>query len=126
IPAQQSVILGNGSDELIQVIVLALAAPGRTVMSVEPSFVMYRMIAGYADMHYAGVALGPDFTLDVPAFLAAMEAHRPAVVFLAYPNNPTGNRFARDDVEAIIRAAPGLVVVDEAYAPFADDSFLAD
>jgi histidinol-phosphate aminotransferase len=126
IPAEQSVILGNGSDELIQVIIMALAAPGRVVMSVEPSFVMYRMIAGYADMNYVGVALGEDFALDTPAFLAAMKAHRPAVVFLAYPNNPTGNRFSRPDVEAVIRAAPGLVVLDEAYAPFADDSFLSD
>lgn len=126
IPADQSVILGNGSDELIQVVIMALAAPGRAVMSVEPSFVMYRMIAGYADMAYAGVPLGADFALDRHAFLAAMEVHRPAVVFLAYPNNPTGNRFPREDVEAIIEAAPGLVVVDEAYAPFADDSFLTD
>jgi histidinol-phosphate aminotransferase len=126
IPDGQSVILGNGSDELIQVIVLALAAPGRVVMSVEPSFVMYRMIAGYVDMDYVGVPLGEDFALDPEAFIAALEAHRPAVVFLAYPNNPTGNRFPRAHVEAIVRAAPGLVVVDEAYAPFADDSFLAD
>ncbi|OOG26480.1 histidinol-phosphate transaminase [Thioalkalivibrio denitrificans] len=126
IPADQSVILGNGSDELIQVIIMALAGPGRVVMSVEPSFVMYRMIAGYADMDYVGVPLGEGFALDREAFIAAMQAHEPAVVFLAYPNNPTGNRFAREDMEAVIEAAPGLVVVDEAYAPFADDSFLGD
>ncbi|MFN2349098.1 MAG: histidinol-phosphate transaminase [Thioalkalivibrio sp.] len=126
IPADQSVILGNGSDELIQVIIMALAAPGRVVMSVEPSFVMYRMIAGYADMDYVGVPLGEDFALDLDAFLAGMERHQPAVVFLAYPNNPTGNRFPREHMETILRAAPGLVVVDEAYAPFADDSFLGD
>lgn len=126
IPADQSVILGNGSDELIQVIIMALAAPGRVVMSVEPSFVMYRMIAGYADMTYVGVPLGEDFALDVDGFNRAMQEHQPAVVFLAYPNNPTGNRFPREDVEAVIQAAPGLVVVDEAYAPFADDSLLKD
>ena len=65
-----------------------------------------------------------DFTLDRDAILAAVERERPALIFLAYPNNPTGNLFAATDVEAIIRAAPGLVVVDEAYHAFADASFL--
>ena len=68
--------------------------------------------------------LAADFALDLPAMLAAIARERPALTFLAYPNNPTGNLFAAADVEAILRAAPGLVVVDEAYHAFADASFL--
>jgi histidinol-phosphate aminotransferase len=82
------------------------------------------MNAIYSGMRYLDVALKPDFTLDIGAMLAAIERERPALVYLAYPNNPTGNLFAAREVEAILRAAPGLVVVDEAYYAFADASFL--
>lgn len=122
----QGLILGNGSDELIQLVILALAAPGRVVMAPEPSFVMYRMIAGFAGMSYHPVALKSDFTLDLPAMRAAMERVRPAVVFLAYPNNPTGNLFDEQDLTEILRAAPGLVVIDEAYFPFAGRSWIRE
>lgn len=125
IPPGMDVLLGNGSDEIIQMIVLALAGPGRTVLSVDPGFVMYRMIAAFCDMKYVGVPLCPDdFGLDLPAVLQAMTETEPAVVFLAYPNNPTGNLFDADAVQQIIELAPGLVVVDEAYAPFTDASFM--
>ncbi|MCP5419235.1 MAG: histidinol-phosphate transaminase [Gammaproteobacteria bacterium] len=125
IPNDAALILGNGSDELIQLVILALAAPGRTVLAPEPSFVMYRMIADFAGMSFAGVPLrDDDFSLDLTALLATLEDRQPAVVFLAYPNNPTGNRFAPEEVERIIAAAPGLVVVDEAYFSFAEHSFL--
>jgi len=126
IPASAGLILGNGSDELIQLVILALAAPGRVVLAPEPSFVMYRMIASFAGMDFIGVPLREgDFSLDLAAVLEAMGHYRPAVVFIAYPNNPTGNRFAEGEVRQLIAAAPGLVVVDEAYFSFADHSFLA-
>jgi histidinol-phosphate aminotransferase len=120
------VLLGNGSDELIQMIALTLAQPGRVVLAPEPSFVMYKMIATFTGMDYVGVPLASDFGLDVDAMLAAIEQHQPAVVFLAYPNNPTGNLFDRDAVKAVIEASPGLVVVDEAYHAFAGDSFMGE
>ena len=126
IPADQAVLLGNGSDELIQIIALAVAVAGRSVLAPAPSFVMYEMIARFAGLDFVGVPLRADFSLDLPAMRAAIARHRPAVIFLAYPNNPTGNHWARADVEAVLDAAPGLVVVDEAYEPFADDSFMAD
>jgi histidinol-phosphate aminotransferase len=126
IPSEMAVLLGNGSDELIQMLALAVAGPGRKVLSLEPGFVMYRMIARFAGMEYVGVPLRPeDFSVDLPAVLEAIEREQPALVFLAYPNNPTGNRFDADDVVCMIEAAPGLVIVDEAYAPFTDCSFLA-
>ena len=125
IPEDAGLLLGNGSDELIQIIVSAVAKPGAVVLAPDPSFVMYRMDALYASTRFVGVPLNPDFSLDRDAMLAAIERESPAVIFLAYPNNPTGNLFADADIEAIIEASPGLVVVDEAYYAFADASFLA-
>jgi histidinol-phosphate aminotransferase len=118
------VLMGNGSDEIIQIIAAAVAKPGAALLSVEPAFVMFRMIATFCRLQYVGVPLRADFELDEDALLAAMEVHRPAVTFIAYPNNPTGNLFAADAIERIIRACPGLVVIDEAYFAFAKDSFL--
>jgi histidinol-phosphate aminotransferase len=94
------------------------------MLAPEPSFVMYRLSALNTGMRFAGISLKRDFSLDCSAMLSAIERERPALTFLAYPNNPTGNLFAADDVEAVIRAAPGLVVVDEAYYAFAETSFL--
>jgi histidinol-phosphate aminotransferase len=119
-----SLLLGNGSDELIQIITTAVAAPDAAVVAPDPTFVMYRMNAELAHARYVPVPLRGDFSLDVQAMLAAIDREAPALVWLAYPNNPTGNRFARGDVERILAAAPGLVVVDEAYYAFAEDSFL--
>jgi len=124
VPTGADILLGNGSDEIIQMLLLALARPHGTVLSVEPGFVMYQMIATFAGMQYVGVPLQTDFSLDQGAVLAAIAAHQPAIVFLAYPNNPTGNLFSAADIEAIIQATPGVVVVDEAYHAFADESFM--
>ncbi|MDF0604145.1 histidinol-phosphate transaminase [Neisseriaceae bacterium TC5R-5] len=124
IPEQAEVILGNGSDELITLITQALARPGAKLLALEPSFVMYRLNASFSGMQYIGVPLQADFSLNLTATLAAIAEHQPAVVFVSYPNNPTGPRFARAEVAAICEAAPGLVVVDEAYQAFASDSFM--
>lgn len=124
--AAAPLLLGNGSDEIIQLLTLAVAGPGRCVLAPEPGFVMYRLIAQAVGAEYVGVPLRDDFELDMPAMLAAVERHRPALVFLARPNNPTGNVFTRDGVAEILRAAPGLVVVDEAYSAFTDHSMLGE
>ncbi|MDB5814624.1 MAG: histidinol-phosphate transaminase [Rhodocyclales bacterium] len=124
IPEACGLVLGNGSDELIQIVTMALAKPGATILSIEPSFVMYRMIATFCGARYVGVPLREDFSLDFGALLTAVERENPAVIFIAYPNNPSGNLFAAEDIEALIKAAPGLVVIDEAYTPFAGKSFM--
>lgn len=125
IPAEYDILLGNGSDELIQMILMAVAQPGRVVMAPEPAFVMYRMIAGFVGMDYVGVPLNStDFSLDMPAMRAAIEKYQPAVLFLAYPNNPTGNLFDAGEIRELVRICPGLVVVDEAYLPFAEANML--
>jgi histidinol-phosphate aminotransferase len=126
VPEAADMILGNGSDELIQMIIQSLAAPGHVILAPEPTFVMYRQIAVVTGLDFQSVPLREDFALDADAMLDAITTHQPAVVFLAYPNNPTGNLFDREAIETILACAPGLVVVDEAYAPFADDSFLPD
>ncbi|MBI5889426.1 MAG: histidinol-phosphate transaminase [Nitrosomonadales bacterium] len=124
LPPGMEVLLGNGSDEIIQLLALAVARPGAVLLSVEPSFVMYRMIATFVGMKYVGVPLDEDFALDRKAMLDAIQREQPALVFLAYPNNPTGNLFDAAAIKQIIEAAPGLVVVDEAYYAFARDSFI--
>ncbi|TAL47066.1 MAG: histidinol-phosphate transaminase [Methylovulum sp.] len=124
IPGQHAILLGNGSDEIIQLLLMALP-PTAGVLSPAPGFVMYRQISHCLGLDYHGVPLLADgFELDLPAMLAAIEQHRPAVVFIAYPNNPTGNLFDPVAIHRIIKAAKGLVIIDEAYAPFADASFI--
>ena len=124
IPMGMDIMLGNGSDEIIQIIALALARPGAVLMSVEPAFVMFRMIATYSNMEYIGVPLKADFSLDLDLMLDAITKHQPAIIFIAYPNNPTGNLFDVEAVSRIIESAPGVVVVDEAYHAFAGSSFI--
>ena len=124
VPAGCDVLLGNGSDECIQYITAALAREGAVVMSPAPSFVMFSMHALFFRLRFVGVPLREDFTLDAGAFLAAMVKEQPALVWLAFPNNPTGNAFAVADIERIVRASPGLVVIDEAYQPYAGASFM--
>ncbi|CAJ0820935.1 Histidinol-phosphate aminotransferase 2 [Ralstonia wenshanensis] len=129
VPAGAEVLLGNGSDEIISLIAIAAAKPGATVLAPVPGFVMYAMSAQLLGLNFVGVPLKADLTLDREAMLAAMTEHQPAVIYLAYPNNPTGNLFDAADMDAIIRAARGpvcqsLVVVDEAYQPFAQHSWM--
>ena len=118
-PDVSRLVLGNGSDELISLLCQLVAQPGAVVMAPAPSFVMYEVSAKLAGASFVSVPLQADFSLDLPAMLQAIETYRPALVFLAYPNNPTGNLFDTAAVQAILRATDGLVVLDEAYAPFA-------
>jgi histidinol-phosphate aminotransferase len=126
IPAELGLMLGNGSDELIQLIMMAVSGPNRKVMAPTPSFVMYEMVAKFLHMPFIAVPLREDFSLDVEAMLDAIAQEAPAVIFLAYPNNPTGNLFSRAQIENICAATPGWVVIDEAYTAFAEDSFMQD
>lgn len=124
VPAGAETVLGNGSDELIQMLAMVVSGRDRCIMSFDPGFVMYRMIAEFVGMQYVGVPLDARFNLDMAATRAAIAKHQPAIIFIAYPNNPTANLFAEADIEEILNIAPGLVVVDEAYHPFAQSSFM--
>lgn len=117
-------LLGNGSDEIIQMLLMALP-PNAHVVAPAPGFVMYKQISDSLGLYYHGILLSAsDFGLDLTAMLAAIAKHQPAIIFIAYPNNPTGNLFDPSAITAIIETAPGLVIIDEAYAPFANASFL--
>jgi histidinol-phosphate aminotransferase len=126
VPADREIVLGNGSDELIAMISVACAKPGAKVLAPVPGFVMYAMSAKFAGLEFIGVPLQADLTLDTAAMLAAIRTHRPAITYLAYPNNPTGTLYDADDIVAIAHAVgdSGVVVVDEAYQPFAPSSFM--
>ncbi|BCO28638.1 histidinol-phosphate aminotransferase 2 [Rhodoferax lithotrophicus] len=133
LPAGYDLMLGNGSDELISLLALACAMPAASglpkayVLAPVPGFVMYAMSAQLQGLDFCGVPLTADFELDMPAMLAAIAQHQPAITYLAYPNNPTANLWGDEAMEAVIRAAGevgGLVVIDEAYQPFAAKSYL--
>ena len=124
VPEQAGLIFGNGSDELIHLLIQACCGPGDVVLAPAPSFVYFQMAAQLAHARFVGVALAPDLSLDLPAMLAAIAEHQPKVVFLALPNNPTGGLWPDAAVAAILDAAPGLVVLDEAYQPFARHTWM--
>ena len=122
LPEGCALTLGNGSDELITMLGMAINLPGATVMAPVPGFVMYAMSAQLQCQRFVGVPLTADFELDETAMLAAIEAHQPSLLYLAYPNNPTANLWDDAVIERCIEAMGrinGLVVMDEAYQPFA-------
>ncbi|ASI70563.1 histidinol-phosphate transaminase [Diaphorobacter nitroreducens] len=126
-PAGSAVLLGNGSDELISLVAQACARVQATVLAPVPGFVMYAMSAQLQGLGFVGVPLTADFELDEAAMLAAIAQHRPALTFLAYPNNPTATLWDEAVVQRIIDAAGaqgGIVVMDEAYQPFASRSWI--
>jgi histidinol-phosphate aminotransferase len=126
-PEGFDIMLGNGSDELISLLAMACDVPGASILSPLPGFVMYAMSAQLQGLAFHGVPLTADFELDEAAMLAAIAEHRPSIVYLAYPNNPTGNLWNDDTIEKIVLAQGtqgGLVVMDEAYQPFASRSYI--
>jgi len=124
VPKGMEILLGNGSDDLIQIVTFAMARPGAALMFPAPTFVMYAVNATLSGMRAVRYPLRADYALDRGAFVAQVEKEQPALIFLAYPNNPTGVLYPEEDVVAVLRAAKGLVVVDEAYHVFAQKSFL--
>jgi len=127
LPESYSLMLGNGSDELISLLAMACDVPGAKILAPEPGFVMYAMSAQLQGLQYIGVPLTADFELDEPAMRVAIAHHQPAIVYLAYPNNPTANLWNADVMRRLIAqvsAYGGLVVIDEAYQPFSSRSWL--
>lgn len=123
-PEGFDIMLGNGSDELISLLAMACDVPGGSILAPLPGFVMYGMSAQLQGLKFIGVPLTPDFELDEAAMLAAITEHQPSIIYIAYPNNPTANLWDDAVIEKIIEAAPGLVVMDEAYQPFSSKSYV--
>ncbi len=127
LPAGCKLIVGNGSDELIDILSVACDVPGAVVLAPLPGFVMYEMSARLRGLNFVGVPLTANFELDETAMLAAIEQHRPAITYIAYPNNPTANLFddaVIDRIVAAVGAQQGLVVFDEAYQPFSSRTWM--
>ncbi len=127
LPEGFGLMLGNGSDELISLLAMACDLPGAAILAPEPGFVMYAMSAKLQGLRFVGVPLTADFELDEAAMLAAIAREKPAIVYLAYPNNPTANLWDDAVIEKIVQAQGaqgGLVVIDEAYQPFAARSYI--
>ncbi len=127
LPAGLGLMLGNGSDELISLLSMACAVPNAKVLAPEPGFVMYGMSAQLQGLQYIGVPLTADFELDEVAMSVAIAQSEPAIVYIAYPNNPTANLWDAGTIRRLISqvsAYGGLVVMDEAYQPFSSCSWL--
>jgi histidinol-phosphate aminotransferase len=124
VPSGLDIMLGNGSDEIIQILTMAMTIENASLFAVEPSFVMYKIIADTVGMHYISVLLNKDFSLDMPSIMASIQQHQPNLLFFAVPNNPTANSFSKDELCQIIEAAEGLVVIDEAYIAFTEADML--
>ncbi len=114
----ENVWAANGSNEILQQLLQAFGGPGRTALGFEPGYSMHTIIAGGTRTRWLPEPRRADFSLDVDAALATIGEHQPDVVFVTSPNNPTGQSLSLDDVRRIASAAPGIVVVDEAYAEF--------
>jgi histidinol-phosphate aminotransferase len=129
VPADYGLMLGNGSDELISLLAMACDVSGAKILAPLPGFVMYAMSAQLQGLQFIGVDLGEDFELDETAMLAAINREKPAITYIAYPNNPTANLWNGAVIRKIIAACAaygGLVVMDEAYQPFSSKSWIEE
>lgn len=126
IPSSIELMFGNGSDELIQLMILAIARPDACILTVTPSFSMYKLIAEFIGVRVITVPLSArSFSLQVDQVCKAIQENDPALIFLACPNNPTGTLWPQQQVEQIVQQSRGLVVIDEAYAPFSSHTMMS-
>lgn len=114
------VLAGNGSNELIQALLMVTVGEGRRVLISEPTFALYRQVTTVLGGEIESVPLAPALTFDIDAIRRRMESAQPDVTIICSPNNPTGCLISDGDLEALLEVSPGLVVVDEAYHEFAD------
>jgi histidinol-phosphate aminotransferase len=127
VPVGYGLMLGNGSDELISLLALACDTGAGKILAPLPGFVMYAMSAQLQGLQFIGVPLTADFELDEAAMLTAINTEKPAITYIAYPNNPTGNLWDEGVIKKIIAACAqygGMVVMDEAYQPFSSKSWI--
>lgn len=129
VPSDYGLMLGNGSDELISLLAMACDVPNAKILAPLPGFVMYAMSAQLQGLQFIGVDLTDDFELDESAMLSTIAREKPAITYIAYPNNPTANLWDADVIRKIISscgAYGGIVVMDEAYQPFSSKSWMEE
>jgi histidinol-phosphate aminotransferase len=115
---------GNGSDELIQNICLAFSKKGNNVMVPSPSFSMYEKIISTVNLKYIPEYLNEDFDIKIDQMIKNISKYKPAIIFLACPNNPTSNLWDKDKIIQIIESSESIVVIDEAYVDFCESSYI--
>src|ERR1700756_771268 len=111
----------NGSNEIIQQLLQAFGGPGRSALGFEPSYSMHPLISQTTSTRWVAAERSSDFGLEPAEAAEAVHRHQPDLVFLTSPNNPTGSATPLAVIEAVCAAAPGMVIVDEAYAEFSRD-----
>ncbi|HKZ76940.1 MAG TPA: histidinol-phosphate transaminase [Pyrinomonadaceae bacterium] len=116
------IIAGNGSNELIQALLIATVGEGSRVLISEPTFALYRQIATVLGAEIINIPLTPEFSYDTPSLLSAIQSSNPDITIICSPNNPTGCVIPRHDLVSLLRTSTGLVIVDEAYFEFADET----
>ena len=115
---KEQVWAANGSNEILQQLLQAFAGPGRKALGFTPSYSMHPILSSGTQTEFVECPRAEDFTIDIDSALESIEKHAPDVVFITTPNNPTGDVTSLADIEKLIQAAPGIVIVDEAYAEF--------
>ncbi len=120
----EQVFCANGSNEVLQSLLLAYGGPGRTVALFEPTYTLHRHIARITGTAVAAGSRTDEFLLDLEEVERVLVAHQPVITFLCSPNNPTGRADGLEQIGAVVDMAPGLVVVDEAYGQFSASSAL--
>ncbi|AJE33552.1 histidinol-phosphate aminotransferase [Corynebacterium humireducens NBRC 106098 = DSM 45392] len=108
----------NGSNEVLQQLLQAFGGPGRKALGFQPSYSMHPILSAGTQTEFIDCPRGADFRIDIDAALAAIAEHRPDVIFITTPNNPTGDVTSLEDIRTLLDAAPGIVIVDEAYGEF--------
>jgi len=124
IPESLDILFGNGSDEIIALLISSLISSGRSVCAPDPSFVMFKVLADQYSVNFQNLPLDVSFDIDLDGWLACLLETDPALIFIPQPNNPTGNLFSRERLAKIVESTKALVVIDEAYTAFTDADFL--
>lgn len=123
-PESLDMLFGNGSDEIIGLLVSLLIGSGRSVCAPDPSFVMFRVVASQYQVPFQALPLDEAFDIDVAGWQAALSESNPGLIFVPQPNNPTGNLFDSERLRQVIAFTDALVVIDEAYTAFTDSDCL--
>src|SRR6266545_3813794 len=118
----EGVIAGNGSNELIQALLMVSVGDGKRVLISEPTFALYRQISTVLGAEVISVPLSPELDYDIRALKSAIELSKPDVVIVCSPNNPTGCVMSRPDLVSLLKTTSGVVVVDEAYFEFSNQT----
>jgi histidinol-phosphate aminotransferase len=119
---KENILEGNGSSELIELLLKTYLEPQDLVLTFEPTFSMYRIYTQMVGATYLGLPSRPDFTIDMATLIQTSQTKQPKIIFLCTPNNPTGMQIPKAEIRTLLKATPSLVVVDEAYIEFANPS----